>query len=132
MHTVSLDPPNIFGHAAWTRWIADSSGEHEMRAILARLATRLELSAAQQSLWVRFVEKLLAGFAASGAPDPGDGWDLGKSPALDRMLRLEIAAGRFLGAIEAARESFGAVYAILTPVQRGVLDEAIAGQASSP
>lgn len=122
---------NIFGHAAWTRWIADSSGEREMRAALARMAARLELGAAQRPLWLCFVDKLLAGFTASRAPDPGDGWDLGKSPALDHMLRLEIAAGRFLGAIEEARESFGLVYAILTPAQRQILDDTIGGQESS-
>jgi hypothetical protein len=122
---------NIFGHGVWTRRIGGGCGEHEMRAALARVATRLELSAAQQTLWTFFVEKLLSGFAASRAPDPGDGWDLGKSPALDHMLRLEIAAGRFLGAIEEARESFGHVHAILTPAQREVLDDAIGGWETS-
>jgi hypothetical protein len=43
------------------------------------------------------------------------------------MLRLEIAAGRFLGAIEEARESFCQVHAILTPAQREILDDAIEG-----
>jgi hypothetical protein len=118
----------IFGQAAWTRWIAGSSGAQEIRAALADMATRLELSAAQRPLWRLFVEKLLIGFTASAAPDPGDGWDLGKSPALDHMLRLEIAAGRFLGAVEDARESFGRVYASLTPAQRDILD----GKLASP
>jgi hypothetical protein len=49
---------------------------------------------------------------------------MGKSTALDLFLRVEIAAGRFLNAIEDARSAFAQLYSALTPPQQSVLDHA--------
>jgi len=118
----SPTPPPTLPHS-WTRWLG--ANERETRAFVDGLAQRLRLTPEQRPLWDRFVEKLRRSGSAAALPDPGEGWDHGQSAALDNLLRLEIAAGRFLGAIEEARDDFGRVYAILSPVQRSLVDAAI-------
>jgi hypothetical protein len=88
----------------------------------------VHLTPEQGALWDRFVEKLRKGASAAAVPDPGDGWDLGKSAALDQLLRLEIAAGCFLGAIEDARDCFSRLYAILSPTQQRLVDGVISSR----
>jgi hypothetical protein len=121
----AIDCNQGFARPAWTGWIAAASGEAELRAALAQLAAGLSLSREQTPFFELFSEKLLGGFLAADAPDPGDGWDMGRSAALDRLLRLEIAAGRFLGAIEEARDGFARLYAILDSRQREIADSVL-------
>jgi hypothetical protein len=120
-----LAPEEIFTRPAWTGWIAAASDRGELRATFTRLAAQLCLSPEQLPLFELFTQKLLHGFVAAEAPDPGDGWDMGKSAALDRLIRLEIAAGRFLGAIEDARETLARLYAVLDSHQRQTVDAAL-------
>lgn len=108
---------------SWTRWLGVN--EEEACASLDALARRLHLAPEQHPLCDHFVQKMLKSISRAAVPVPGDGWDQGKSVALDHWLRLEIAAGCFLGAVEEARDSFGRVYAILSPAQQHFIDQAI-------
>jgi hypothetical protein len=122
---VAAHRSNMFARPAWTGWIAGASCQEDLRAALVGLRARLVLSREQLPLFDLFIEKMVGSFTVSDAPDPGDGWDMGKSAALDRLLRLEIAAGRFLGAIEETRESFARLYAVLDTRQRRIADTAL-------
>jgi hypothetical protein len=117
----------LFREQAWSRWM-DGATDNELREGLAALFCKLGLDDVQIPLWLSFVHKLHQSLHAAAAPDPGDGWDTSKSAALDFFLRLEIAAGRFLGAIEDARSAFARLYAVLTPTQQHILDRTF-GQA---
>jgi hypothetical protein len=90
----------LFRQRAWSRWVDPTGDYPDARARLDALSRHLALAEEQMPLWSVFVERLLKSLEAATAPDPGDGWDMGKSAALDLFLRVEIAAGRFLGAIE--------------------------------
>jgi hypothetical protein len=127
LHPIGL-ASHLFRQRAWSRWIDPATDNPDTRAKLDALSRRLGLAEEQMSLWSVFVERLLQSFEVAAAPDPGDGWDMGKSAALDLFLRVEIAAGRFLGAIEDARAAFARLYAVLTPAQQRLLDQAF-GQA---
>lgn len=126
-HSIGL-ATHLFRQRAWSRWIDGATDDADTRARLDDLSRRLALAEEQMPLWSAFVDRLLQSLEAAAAPDPGDGWDMGKSAALDLFLRVEIAAGRFLGAIEDARAAFARLYPVLTPAQQRVLDHAF-GQA---
>jgi hypothetical protein len=117
-------PSALFRQRAWSRWVDPAANDPDARARLDALSRRLVLAEEQMPLWSVFVERLLKSLEAATAPDPGDGWDMGRSAALDLFLRVEIAAGRFLGAIEDARAAFMRLYAGLSPTQQRILDEA--------
>jgi hypothetical protein len=96
-----------------------------LRRQLATLSERLALAPAQRRLWDGFLEQLLRSIKTAKAGNPGSGWDVGASPALNLFRRLEIATGRLLSAVEATREAFDRFYGALTPDQRQLIDAAM-------
>jgi hypothetical protein len=91
---------------------------------LAGLASGLSLSRSQHELFERFAGEIARSREASAPPDADDGWQ-SDGAVDDALLHLEIAAGRFLGAIERAREAFAAFHASLSARQRRQLEDLV-------
>lgn len=125
MKSVSPTPPPL-ARRSWPRWL--SASEEETRVFVGDLGRRLDLTPAQRPLWDHFSDWLARCAAAAAMPDPGDGWDQRQSAAHDELLRLEIAAGRLLGAVEETRACCNRLYACLSPMQCRLVDAAISSR----